>query len=64
LRFDGRRGPVQTESSAMQKEVTMAELDAASIFLIILAVGVAPWVLPVILRFMRAVLDPVSRWFE
>lgn len=48
----------------MQEEVTMAELDTGSIVLIVLAVLIAPLVLPALLRFMRGALGPVSRWFE
>ena len=42
----------------------MAILDTGSIVLLVLAVLIAPIVLPILIRFMRGASGPVSRWFE
>ena len=44
----------------MKEEITMAILDTGSIVLIVLALLIAPWVLPAILRFMAAEKDALD----
>lgn len=48
----------------MKEEVTMAELDTGSIVLIVLALLIAPVVLPAILRLMAGEKDALDEHAE
>ena len=48
----------------MKEEITMAILDTGSIVLIVLALLIAPWVLPAILRLMAGEKDALDEHAE